>query len=260
MLGKYKVIKDFVPNATQVLMEVCDMINVCTNIVDALVPYKRSEGSLAKFLTQRTNKLKKLVTSEFESIYSAVSGVLVNGLGDSAPRNRLAQAIYRYRELNKGILECKCVVKSDADSGRYRALASSTVGDLAVYVILQYKLYVDDGTVTMAIEDICNKSNVTPDVFYGTMLALMEESGAKFYVYEEASNLYGAMTYQFEALLNEAEENRWEFTEDMAQSLLDGEISLQECRRKLSVQVEVMEERKDINFKTLVQNMNISGR
>lgn len=257
---QYKIVKDNINNGVQVIIETWMMLQNAKELYNALSPIPADKKVPLREVIQGTAlALKRSVIDSFPATYPELATNVMNGESSDQASNRIHEAIYTYRSLLTSLKNCRYIVKTTQERASFFSQAQQVVADSAAYIILQFGLWKDDGTVMMAVDKFCEKAGITPDVFYGTLLSEMEEANGEFFVYEQASKMHDTLSSAYPVLLQECEENGWKFDEELCNQLLSGDKSLEEVRQQLVANNPEYEEVDvDVPLKKLVGDMDLN--
>lgn len=260
----YKVIEDKLKEASKVLDETLAMIEQVSHVAEYLEPFtkekKQEYGSLPKYIAQCTLGLKNACISGFELNYPALAAVVSNGQNDDDGMRRLHDGLYWLGQLNAALVDCKYLVKTDVERSKMYEQTKKIVSDLAIFLIIQYRLYVDTDQYYLSVSKYCERCGITPSVFYGDLLLKLEWANVKPYGYEVISEWYQPLLDMDPVFVAECEEFGFPLTDEMSERIATGVLPIAEARAELTQFLQQSEE-KEIEGVTplnMIEKMNLS--
>lgn len=263
MSTEYKVLEDVMPMAEEVLAETAELIDQVFNAAQWLRSFgkeqKEQYGTLPQYLAQSVAGLKSACIAGFDINYPALSRVVANGQNGDEGMRRLHDGLYRLGQFHNTLAEHKYLVKFDEEREELYKQAKQIVGDLAIFVITQYKLYEDSGHY-MSVVSYCEKHGVSPSVFYGDMLIKMEWADAEPYGYELISEWRQPLTDVDPVFVAECEEHGFPLTSALAKQIVDGTLPVAEARDLLAQFLQQSEETtvEGMTPANMISKMNLS--
>lgn len=263
MSNEYKVIEDIMPRAEDVLAETVDLIYQVFHASEWLRPFgkwaQEKFGSLPQYLAQSAAGLKAANIAGFDFNYPALSYVVANGQSNDEGMRRLHDGLYRLGQFHNTLVEHKYLVKFDTEREELLKQAKQVVGDLAIFVITQYKLY-EDGGHYMSVVSYCEKQGVSPSVFYGDMLMKMAWADAAPYGYELISEWRQPLLDVDPVFVAECEEHGFPLTSELSQQVVSGTLPVAEARDLLAQFLQQSEETtvEGMTPANMISRMNLS--
>ena len=256
-----KTIANSLPNGDQVLMELLGFMSSAHELADAVAPYSVSGNGrpLPRFIGETAVAMKKSLIKDFASYFPALQNLIENGDGGTQAMNRLHDACFMFNAAQQRIHKVACVIRDDASREEVWELLKTVVGDLAVFICIQFGLYnLGSGEVQMAIAKHCERVGMTPDVLFGTLKQEMDEVERYWWAYEVMSPVYNALNDADPVFLNECEENNYPLTDAMALRIIEGTLDVAEARGMLTEHMLANTERDvDVTPSTLVSQMHL---
>ncbi len=256
-----KTIADTLPNADKVLTELLGFMESAQALAEASAPYAiASNGrALPRFIAETSTALKKALIPDFARYFPSLQDLVENGAGGTQSMGRLHNACYMFNQGQQVVHAAKCMLKDDNIRQKVTDLFRTTVGDIAVFICIQFGLHnLDSGEVTLAISKHCERCRLTPDVFYGILKQTMEDVERSWYAYEVMSPMYGPLNDFDPVFLAECEENFYPLTDDIAKRIVEGEVDVAEVRGTLVEHMRnTIETDVDVTPSTLVSRMQL---
>jgi len=217
-------------------------------------------GGLAKYIVASRTNLQALHLNNFDRAYPVVSGAVSNGRAEDFSSVRIVDGIYKIGQLNAKLQASKCLLKTDQERSEVRGILYAAIGDLALFMVMQFGLQQGSDSVMLAVKEFCDARGMTPDVLYGELLNVIETLGQSAYGYEPVSPYYDDLMGLDPVFVAECEEAQFPLTEDLSKQIVQGSLSLEEARGMLgefqrqSTQVEV----KGISPTNMVGKLNLT--
>lgn len=234
----YKIVEDPVQNGSSVISEVTELISELWDAVYWLYPTNsqvaRREGGPAKYVVASRTALSRSVFSGIEARYPCTFGLVMDGRISDAGAPRLTDAIYKLGNAVQEMKRLKCLIKSDADRASLRDLISQAIGDLVVFLIIQFKLYDQETEVYMAVANYASGKDVSPDVVYGELLDWLATTKQSVYGFEICSRYYTKLQEMDAVFLAECEEYFFPLTDDLCEGLVSGNLLISDVRSQLT--------------------------
>lgn len=233
-----KIVADNIKNTEALIRETTTLINAVTYARYMLCPFdadrKEEYKTLPAYITSARKVLSQLPLADFDINYPTLESIVQNGNAIEDARARLHDAVYRLGELNKELRAKKFLVKLDTDRAALEELARVAAADLSIFLLTQfsYPKYPDE--VMLGVTQYCDSKGVTPDVFFGGLLAVLEEYNEKPYGYEALSPYRDRLIEVDPAFVAECEEHSFPLTEEMAIKIINGDMQISEARGELA--------------------------
>lgn len=258
-----KIKEDTLPKAKEVLSELISIQQSLYRMREALCPFdadaKQTYGSLPKFLVARRAVLQSYAIKGFSVQYPHVNLMISDGMNDDAGMFRLHDGVYKLGQAMQALQACKFMVKTDAECMDIHTYVSKSLADFTVFVITQYGLADTDEYVLLSVSDYCGREGMTPEVFYGSQLTLLEATGESVYGYESISPYKDDLLDIDATFVAECEEANFPLTDTVSKAIISGELPIAEARGQLQTWLEQMEQKevKGITLRNMVQKMNL---
>lgn len=238
-----KVIRDLFNDADSMLSELMAFEAVTVELAKNAAPYAIGGNgrSMPRFLAETSTEMRKLLVHNFSLTYPAISAAISNGKLASGSSTRLFDACTTFDAVQRQINDAKCLLKTEADRQTVYDRLCQVVGDLVVFTLIQYQLDLLPEEVTMSVASWCERSGITTDVFYGLLLQDMKTHGQSWYAWEPISPLYEDMIAFDMALVSECEEAFYPLTDETAELLVSGKMSINTLRNQLAAFMSDME-------------------
>lgn len=258
-----KIKEDILSKASETLMELLAIQDSLVRTRDALRTYedecKRGQITLPKFLVARRAELTAAAIKSFSMQFPHVTAMISDGRNSDAGMFRLHDGVYKMGQMTQKLQGCQYMVKVDAECLAIRELANKATADFIVFIITQYGLSQTDQHVFLSVSEYCDRAGITPEVFYGSQLNLLESTGETVYGYESISPYRDDLMDIDATFVAECEENNFPLSEDICQDIIAGTLSMVEARGKLQSWMEQLEQHevKDITLSNMVQRLNL---
>ena len=230
-----KTVPDTIKNAEAVLDALLDFKCVAQNLALSVAPFE-VEGNgrtLPRFIVETSVAMKESLVHDFGNRFPALSTYITNGEGIS--NSRLHDACFNFNIAQREILKHNCVIKDDATRQNIFDRLNLTVADIIIYTCMQFDLMsLADGQITVAVQSHCERTKISPDVFYGILMQDLCDTGNTWFAYEKISPRYSDFM-EFDAVFaSECEEAFFPITDADADKLIYGEVPLDKYRIKLN--------------------------
>lgn len=264
MSDNVKVLEDVIPQASDMLREVLSLQQELSKCEEVLRPFgpeqKEQYRTLPQYIVKGAAVLKSAVISGFDMNYPVLSSALENGLSADEGMRRLHDGLYRVGQFYNRLCELKFAVKLDTDRESMHDVVKQAVGDLAVYVITQYKLDSLDSGVYLSVSEYCDRSGISPSILYGELLLVMDKVEAQPFGYESISPYRQELLDIDPVFVAECEEQGFPLTAEMSERIVKGELSLNDARATL---MEFMQQREEkvvdgMTPANMISRMNLS--
>lgn len=226
----YKVRENNLADANKLIVELDSLLFEVNEARTYLTPFsdvsRAEHPNPMKYVLETKAKLQNVCLGHFAARYPALQNLIETGGACSDASARLNDAIYKLGSVNTALIECNNLVKSDQVRKDLRSQCEDIIGDLCVYIIVQFELYKDNASPFLAVSEFTETRGFSVDVYYGMLLKMMEEVGQQYYGYEVLSPMYGTMADIDESLLAEAEEAYYPLTDELCEKIISGEIPL----------------------------------
>lgn len=257
-----KVVADSFDNAGELFRALLGFEDQAMEMWKQVQPFSKAGNgrALPRFVTETSVQLHKLLVSDFSMMYPSIASVIENGLGGTdASFGRLHDAVYQFNAAQQTLHAKNCVVMADADRQKLTEQLSQVVGDLVIFTIVQFGLFrLEQGEVTLAVQEHCEAAGMSPDVLYGILQQEMEEVGQTYYAYEALSPYCVALNELDPNFVAECEEILFPLTDAMAEQILDGTVDLPYVRGLLlDAQKGHKEVEVNVNPETLISQMQL---
>lgn len=234
MNNAVKALEDIMPSAGEVLLESLNLVDQMAKCEEALRPFGKEQkaqfGSLPKYVAHRLNVLREATPANFDINYPCVSSILANGQSDDEGMRRLHDGLYKVGQFANRARELKFAVKLEEDESFLHELAKKAAGDLAIFVISQYRLDMLESGVYLSVAEYCDRVGETPSVLYGEMLTLLSNLDEHPYGYERVSKYQKELLDIDPVFVAECEEQSFPLTTDMCEKIINGEMSVDAAR------------------------------
>lgn len=247
-----KVLRDTIKNADRALREMEELTLALKTCADWSAPYTgtvrmKYKSAPAYFVASR-KELMGAPISNFHVNYPTLAKMAEDSEASDTSMKRLNSAIYNISLLNEKLKETSYMPKTDVDRAECVRLAKQAMADLVVFTLIQFRVGdTEDGTL-MSVQQFCNDRNITPDIYYGTLLTTLDETGCSIYGYEAPSPYYDNLMAIDASLMAECEECDFPLTDELAEQLVNGSLELVEFRGMV---VEHAKKQKDNELKDL---------
>lgn len=258
-----KIKEDTLPKAKEVLIELLDIQQSLYGMKMALHPFnaetKATYGSLPKFMAARRASLQASAIKGFSVQYPHVNIMISDGMNDDAGMFRLHDGVYKLGQAMQRLQACKFMVKTDAECDEIADLVNKSLADFVVFVITQYGLSDTDNYVLLSVSDHCGKEGMSPEVFFGSQLTLLEATGETVYGYESISPYRDDLLDIDATFVAECEDANFPLVESVCKDLISGKLPIAEARGQLQTWLEQMEQKEveGLTLRNMVQKMNL---
>lgn len=259
-----KVLEDNIKDAKALLSEAHALIGLLTKAIPWVQGSQSEEakrnGGPGKYIVLSRAALQSMQLTNFDRCYPTVAAVIANGRAEEFGNGRLVDGVYKIGQFNAKLQAAKYLIKTDNERQEVRELLYAILGDLALFIIMQFGLATNTDAVMLSVQEYCEAQRISPDILYGELLGLLEEIEQSPYGYEPISPYYDDLMGMDPVFVAECEEAQYPLTEDVAQRLLSGALSIEEARGQLAefqrqvTQVEV----KGIDPGNMVSKLNLS--
>lgn len=255
-----KVVADTIANAEGVLSDAYALMEKAARIENALDMKAVPQGvPLRKVITDKAKVFKDEYVKAFANTFEHLSIFIENGSGDQGAVRRLQEAIYNFKYVNEKLCELNFVLKDTKLMNKLHVYMSTAVGDMAAFILMQYRLYLGSDEVSKAVDAYAYRAGVSVDVFAGGLYDRLESHGG-WMVYEEPSPLYVTALQECGPLVEDCQRNGWQLTAGVLDDILSERKSVDEVRRQLlETMSEVVPLDRDITLAKLAGNMNLFG-
>ncbi len=256
-----KAVADSFANADKVLSELFEFEQVALDMTEQLDTYANigNGRSLPRFITETSVALKQLLVKDFSLSYPNIQGLVENGNSASLSLGRLHDAIFKFNQVQQEVHKANCVIMVDVKRSELVEKLKDVVGDICVFIVIQYSLNrVADGELPVSIMSHCERVGITPEVLYGVMIDTLKNEGRSWYAYESISPVYQDFMDYDSSFLAECEDNMYPISDEMAQSLINGDADLSYIRGLLLTKVkDMVEEEVNVTPSTLLAQMRL---
>lgn len=233
---KPKVISDTIKDAGTLLTEVTDLLFILSDARQWVQPSSSQEclraGGPAKYIVQSRMQLQKVNLSGFDRNYPTIDSALSNGKAEDAAAARLVDGVFKIGKFKELLTGNNFMLKTDAQRQEADKLLCVAIGDLAVFMILQFHLHQPE-IIHLSVQEYCTRQGIGQDILYGTMISVLESVGQAPYGYEEASPYYDEMMGIDAGFLAECEEAGFPLNEELCKQILGGTVTLEAARGQL---------------------------
>lgn len=260
-MPRTKVVADTLPKADKVLSEVLNFMEVAQTLCSAVAPYSiASEGRmLPRFIAETSTEMKNNLVKDFAIYFPNLQELVEDGTGSGLGVGRLHDACYVFNQAQQAIYKAGCVLKGDEEREAIYEKLHTVIGDIAVFVCIQFGLYhLDTGEVQLAISKHCERCRITPEVFYGVMQQTLQDVERSWWAYEVISPMYTALNDFDPTFVSECEESMYPLTDEMAKRIVEGELDVAEARGTLVEHMKTLVETDvDVTPATLISQMRL---
>lgn len=252
------VVSDSIKNADAFLSESLELVAALSEMRNALVPFSslKQRVRIAQFITETSKKLKSCAVHNFAAEYPTITNVFESGSIPDSCMHRFNDAMYSLSAAMKQIADASYIIKLDADRMELQGQLSTAIGGFISTLYNVFRLGELPDTVTLAVSQHCEVSNITPDVFKGSLLKMFEDAGAEWYIFEPQNPMYQAV-YAFDpGFLGQMEEEGFTITQEQAEDLVTGNLSIAELGNQLSKHIKNRED-VDVNPTGIIKSMNL---
>lgn len=260
-----KTVADPMPatEAKAVLHEMLELVNVLLDglewVLPSTDPTVKKYGGPVKYVVTARSHLQALKIGNFSRRYPAIASLVGNGDANDNVNWRLEDSIFQIGGFKEKLEKSKYLLKTDADRADARESLSAAIGDLLVFLIIQYNLDRTDGSAYLSVVEHCNAKGITPEVFYGEVLSMLDCAGQAPYGYEVCSKYYEDIQDIDAGFAAECQEAMFPLTEDLCEQLVNKKVAVAVLRDKLNEfkkQVEVREV-KDVLPSNMITKLNL---
>lgn len=240
MSNVYKIVEDFSKDAGRLLGELSDLTQATKAVRFWLTDENNAEGlSLPRYVIKGREALMELPIREFNVNYPTVVSVVSNGQLDASDTgNRLHDAIYKLGQLNERLSELRYLVKQPEDREGLSKLAGEIAGDLAIYIITQYRLTETETAVYLCVEEFCSRNGILPKGFYTDMCRVCNQMGVEPYGYEVISPYREKLLEIDAAFLSNCEEAGFPLSSEISEAICNGSMTILEAQRLLNAHMQ----------------------
>lgn len=235
-----QVIADTLQNAEEILNESLSLLDVSLTLCDACMPFQewmrvnKQHKSPPVYVAETGRKMKEHFIENFQTSYPALASGIINGsLGIAS--YRINDGVFRIGNCLIKIKDRKFMIMSDDERRTLYADMQQAVADLVVFVIITFSLHqFSTGVCTLSVSKLCDRRQVNPTIFYAELLQILKDTGRTYYAYEQLSTYYNELLAVEPIFLAECEEQDLPLTEDLAQKILDGELTAAAVKEMLT--------------------------
>ena len=231
-----KIVPDKLKNASQVLFESYSLLHVLLDAYYWSQPFKLQKANyptLPKYVVASKAGLEKCGLASFDVNYPALCAMTNNAENSEDSSKRLLDGLSSIGTVKKKYIQNKFVIKTDEDRLSICEELIGAIGDLAIYMVIQFELNRADGCELLSVSELTGRLNITQDVLYGEMLSIMDKFSQYPYGYEPISKYYADLLDTDAAFVAECADCGFPLTDDKCVEVLSGVTGLVKVKKEV---------------------------